>query len=84
MGTGSSIKSDNFLEMFASLALSKVSEGIPTFSAPHFLSQMQAAGASQSPGSILSPSPAQVTQTNSKVQSPALSERVHFHMETEK
>lgn len=55
------LKSDNFLEMFASLALSKASEGITAFSATRFLSEMQAAGESRSPMSIFSPSPAQIT-----------------------
>lgn len=61
MGTDSSLQSDNFLEMFASLALSKASEGITTFSVIRFLSEMQAAGESRSPVSIFSPSPAQIT-----------------------
>lgn len=55
------LKSDNFLEMFASLALSKASEGITAFSATCFLSEMQAAGESRPPVSIFSPSPAQIT-----------------------
>lgn len=59
--TDSSLKSGKFLEMFASLALSKVKEGIATFSVTCFLREMQAAHVSRSPVSILYPSPAQVT-----------------------
>lgn len=55
------LKCDNFLEVFASLALSKASEGITAFSTTRFLSEMQVAGESRSPVSIFSPSPAQIT-----------------------